>query len=212
MTCAHCLRGDAQELDISHHHIRNVLRHFRHIHQLTISGGEPSLNVKAIHYILKQLKRFGVHIYRFHIITNGSLSSMSEDFIKVCSELYEYQEDDELESHMLIMSDDRFHDSHYRKQVIAALGDYPFFGQRGQAKSIFLIHEGRCKNGYQEPIHPIYLSPENYVYGDLYLNAEGKILSSCNISYLRQSDFALCHSGNLSSYLKSTLQKRKTKS
>lgn len=71
MVCAHCLRGDAEALDIDHRHIRNVLRHIRHIQHFNITGGEPSLNVKAIRYILTQLRSFGITVNHFDLTTTA---------------------------------------------------------------------------------------------------------------------------------------------
>ena len=34
--------------------ISNLLRHVRHIHHFNITGGEPSLNVRAIRHILER--------------------------------------------------------------------------------------------------------------------------------------------------------------
>lgn len=56
MSCAHCMRGDMQNVDLSHQDIRNVLKYVKDIHSLTLTGGEPSLNPEAIRYILKLLK------------------------------------------------------------------------------------------------------------------------------------------------------------
>ena len=109
---------------------------------------------------------------------------------------------------MLEMSDDRFHDPAEHAATLAALSPYPFFGVRGQAKHVFLFREGRCKEGFPNPIHGIYLTEENYVYGDLYLNAEGMILSNGDLSYTRQRQHALCPCGKLIQYLRMTLKKR----
>ncbi len=51
------------------------------------------------------------------------------------------------------------------------------FRSSGQAEHIALFREGRSTEGIPNPIHEIYLTETNYVYGDLYLNAEGMILS-----------------------------------
>ena len=109
---------------------------------------------------------------------------------------------------MLEMSDDRFHDPAEHAATLAALSPYPFFGVRGQAKHVFLFREGRCTEGFPNPIHEIYLTEENYVYGDLYLNAEGMILSNGDLSYARQREHALCPCGKLMQYLRMTLKKR----
>ena len=183
MRCAHCMRGNAEAVDISLRHITNLLRHVRYIH----------------------------HFNDFYIVTNGSVASRSEEFIEACAALYEYQQEKEQgpgSGHMLEMSDDRFHDPAEHAATLAALSPYPFFGVRGQAKHVFLFREGRCKEGFPNPIHGIYLTEENYVYGDLYLNAEGMILSNGDLSYTRQRQHALCPCGKLIQYLRMTLKKR----
>lgn len=210
MSCAHCMRGDAEQTDIAHCHIRNILKHTQHISRFNITGGEPSLVPKTIHYILQQLKSFDITVGNFYLVTNGSLSSISDQFIKACVALYDYQEDKEQHprSHMLEMSDDRFHDKSHHSDVIEILGRYPFFGPRGQSENIFLFKEGRSKDGYPNPVHPIYLTETNSVYGDVYLNAEGKILGNGDLSYRRQQRHILCDSKSFLKYLKGTLKKR----
>lgn len=207
MLCAHCMRGDIQSVDINHQYIKNILKHFKSIQHFNITGGEPSLNTKAITYILKQLKLYNIHVYDFYIVTNGSLSSISKEFIDICSELYDYQEEKDSNNHMLEMSDDKYHDNRHHQKAIDVLKQYPFFGLRGQAENIFLFKEGRCTTGFSNPIHKIYLTSTDYVYGDIYLNAEGKILSNGDLSYQRQQENILCNSSNFLRYIKSTLSK-----
>jgi len=138
------MRGDAESVDIPLKHISNLLRHVRHIHHFNITGGEPSLNVRAIRHILERVRAYGITVNDFYIVTNGSATSRSEEFIEACAALYEYQEEKEQDSgHMLEMSDDRFHDPAEHAATLAALSPYPFFGVRGQAERIFLFREGR---------------------------------------------------------------------
>lgn len=207
MACAHCMRGDAQQLDINHQSIRNILKHFKHIHCMNITGGEPSLNPRAIVYILKQLKHYNIHVYEFYIVTNGSHSSTSKEFIDACCQFYEYQECKDSDYTMLEMSDDRFHDNQYHDKAISNLNQYPFFGLRNQANNMYLFKEGRCTTGCKNPIYPLYLTTTDYVYGDIYLNAEGLIVSNGDLSYQRQQNNALCTSSNFLKYIKTTLRK-----
>lgn len=74
----------------------------------------------------------------------------------------------------------------------------------GTGQACFPFREGRCTEGFPNPIHEIYLTEENYVYGDLYLNAEGMILSNGDLSYVRQRQHALCPCGKLMQYLRMT--------
>lgn len=91
MACSHCMRGNAMTLDISHAYIRNMLSRVRAVHNINITGGKPSLNVKAMRYLLSHLKHREIHVDRFYIVTNGSLSSISHEFIETCCALYDYQ-------------------------------------------------------------------------------------------------------------------------
>ena len=133
MSCAHCMRGDAEHVDIPLKHISTLLRHVRHIQHFNITGGEPSLNVRAIRHILNRVRAYGITVNNFYIVTNGSAASRSSEFIEACAALYEYQEEKEqgaYSGHMLEMSDDRFHDTTEHAATIAALSPYPFFGVR----------------------------------------------------------------------------------
>ena len=47
MKCNHCLRGDAQNLDISTAVLSGIAKHI-HPASVIFTGGEPSLNVPAI--------------------------------------------------------------------------------------------------------------------------------------------------------------------
>ena len=211
MSCAHCMRGDAEHVDIPLKHISTLLRHVRHIQHFNITGGEPSLNVRAIRHILNRVRAYGITVNNFYIVTNGSAASRSSEFIEACAALYGYQEEKEqgaYSGHMLEMSDDRFHDAREHAATIAALSPYPFFGVRGQAEHVALFREGRSTEGIPNPIHEIYLTEANCDYGDLYLNAEGMILSNGDLSYVRQREHALCPCGKLMQYLRMTLEKR----
>ena len=133
MKCSHCMRGNTQNMDISPEYITNILRHTRKIGYLNLTGGEPSMNVEAIQFVLSSLKRRKIVVDNFHIITNGSQTSMSDEFIDICSKLYAYQQE---ESHpeqldcMLEMSNDRFHDNTYHDEVCQIFFIYPFFSNR----------------------------------------------------------------------------------
>lgn len=69
--------GDAESVDIPLKHISNLLRHVRHIHHFNITGGEPSLNVRAIRHILGRVRAYGITVNDFYIVTNGAATSRS---------------------------------------------------------------------------------------------------------------------------------------
>ena len=209
MACSHCMRGNAMTLDISHAYIRNMLSRVRAVHNINITGGEPSLNVKAMRYLLSHLKHREIHVDRFYIVTNGSLSSISPDFIETCCALYDYQTEkvEDTGRHMLELSDDRFHNSVEREKVVSRLSGLSFFGMRGQSEHMFLFKEGRCTVGFDNPVYPIYMDEYGVVHGDVYPNAKGMVCSNGDMSYQRQESNFLCKSSCFYSYLKSTIGK-----
>lgn len=208
MACKQCLRGDAQNIDIDTKNIDKLLSHFQSVQYFGITGGEPSLNIEAMRHILKTLKKYDIHVHEFDIVTNGSITSMSDDFIDICNQLYDFQEEKEFDKnkYMVEISDDKYHDKTFHSKVVAKLGKYSFAGARGQSKEIFLLKQGRCDKGYEMPTFPIYLTNTDYVYGDIYLNAKGNILSDCNLSYENQDKNPLCSSNNFHSYILKTLR------
>lgn len=150
MRCTHCMRGDAESVDIPLKHISNLLRHVRHIHHFNITGGEPSLNVRAIRHILERVRAYGITVNDFYIVTNGSATSRSEEFIEACAALYEYQEEKEQDSgHMLEMSDDRFHDPAEHAATLAALSPYPFFGVRDRPSVSSFSGKAAARRGFR---------------------------------------------------------------
>lgn len=71
MSCAHCLRGDAQNVDILGIDIDNVLNQTEAIGNLAITGGEPTLNLKALQHIANGTAKRGIPVSRVEIVTNG---------------------------------------------------------------------------------------------------------------------------------------------
>lgn len=58
MRCEHCLRGDAQNLDISTATLSEIAKHI-YPGSVTFTGGEPSLNVPAIKRYFELAERYG---------------------------------------------------------------------------------------------------------------------------------------------------------
>lgn len=208
MKCSHCMRGNAQNRDISLEYITNILKHTQSIGYLNLTGGEPSMNLEAIRFILKTLKSRKIPVRNFHIITNGSKTSMSEEFIDICSKLYAYQQEesypDKLDC-MLEMSNDKYHNNIYHDEVYQKLSTYPFFSNRytsSNREGVPLIKQGRSKTGYQVPISTIGLD-DNRVCGSLYLNTLGYLIAAGDLSYSNQNKHIICHSKDFIKYLKS---------
>ncbi|WP_165044932.1 radical SAM protein [Dysgonomonas sp. ZJ709] len=207
MKCSHCMRGSSRNVNIKPEYITNVLRHARRIRYLNITGGEPSMNVDAIKFILTQLKRRKITVDRFQIITNGSETAVSEEFIGICSKLYAYQQekpDKDQNQAMLEMSNDKYHDEQLQTKAFEKLSKYPFFSNRytTTTNGVPLIKQGRSKTGYELWENTISLFSDE-VEGYIYLNALGYIISASDFSYRNQDKHRICHSNKLMDYLKS---------
>ncbi len=88
MKCAHCLRGDAQDVDIDYKYIDELLDQTEVIGHLSITGGEPTLNLDALEYILNGLCKRGIPLLEFGLITNGLIySERFIDLIKWCKQI-----------------------------------------------------------------------------------------------------------------------------
>ena len=81
MECGHCLRGDAQNEDIFLSAVDGVLDQTEAIGRLIITGGEPTLNLKAIQHITNGIAMRGIPLMRLQIVTNGLI--YDERFIAI---------------------------------------------------------------------------------------------------------------------------------
>ena len=125
MTCAHCLRGDAQEVDIDFKHIDDLLDQAEVVGHLDITGGEPTLNLDALKYILNGLCKRGIPLLEFSLTTNGLIySERFINLIKWCKQIIdvscsncltngnEYQPQRYLSRCNIGISLDRYHEQH----------------------------------------------------------------------------------------------------
>ena len=109
MHCGHCLRGDAQCLDMPDEVIDKALENVSCINCVTFTGGEPTLNLHAIRHVLDVCKARDISVSSFFLATNGKevtaeflhlmidwfvfcLSNDSESFSQVALSLDKYHE------------------------------------------------------------------------------------------------------------------------
>lgn len=188
MECAHCLRGDAQNMDIDTKHIDSLLSQVDNINELTFTGGEPSLNVEAIRYTIEEIKKRDIGIGSFYIATNGL--TIKSDFLLACLELYamaEYKDGCAVD-----VSNDIFHNAEgcYDMELLQGLSfvkkkfhtdeyDYNKFST--------ILGEGRGANySINETEYPEHETQEEIMMNMLYLNCQGNMLLDCDLSYETQ--------------------------
>ena len=202
MSCAHCLRGEAQNCDIKFAYIDKLLEAVTEIGSITFTGGEPSLNVEAIEYTLKRCQELNISVYNFYVVTNGKANTLP--LALACLKWYAYCDDDD-EVSGLALSQDMFHDE-VDDGNVAILRGLRFFREndkRTDFNKVTLINEGRAQDlsGFRKIAESYrysefsYENWDNYIYVEsmVYLSANGDIKTDCDIAY-ENSDYTI---GNL---------------
>lgn len=205
MCCAHCLRGDAENIDIQEKHIDAFLDSFEkgaYISSLTFTGGEISLNIPAIRYTLKAVKERGIAVGSFYMVTNGKAVDKMADLAMASLEWWNYCDDKDDYSCGLCISSDDFHEAipYESKSILSGL-KYNSNDKVTDFHRAYLLNEGRAKNldsdiyKKREP-HVDKLEYEfsktggiDFYSGELYLNAIGDVVSGCDWSYKSQKKY-----------------------
>ena len=200
--CAHCLRGHAQAKDIDNVTIDKMLDGITSIGTITFTGGEPSLAVDRIRYIVKQIKRHRISVNSFYVVTNGVKASVPLMLILV--ELYAYCSGEksargEYFGGGLAMSQDQYHRelSYDYTDALELYGALTFFKPDERKEDIeFPFDEGMARlNGIGDrtvDINPIageiYDGELHTNEGAVYINALGDVIPSCDMSYESQEE------------------------
>ncbi len=200
MACEHCLRGDAESIDLDLDYVEAFLRagKISSINNITFSGGEPSLVPNIINGVFSLLEKANVEYYGFYVATNGK--QVSTEFL--CSMIRGFSNAGDYEEYAcsVELSNDDFHDEVSRDNLLR-LRALSFFREKYNLKDPYgnksagwdgVIYEGRGEQGgYREP-----KGPESYemekdhgvTEGTLYLNCHGQIVAGCAFSYDRQRE------------------------
>lgn len=73
MSCAHCMRGEAQSKSMSKEVIDAALDNVISISNVFITGGEPFLEPELIEYLVDGIIKRDILIHQFGVVTNGSI-------------------------------------------------------------------------------------------------------------------------------------------
>lgn len=192
MNCAHCLRGEAQNMDIDYKYIDVLLKDVASIGNVTFSGGEPSLNVAAMEYVLEKCKELYIPVGSFYVVTNGKTNPLA--LVLTCLKWYAYC-DDEDDICGVALSRDMFHDDIPREHEILLRG-LSFF--REDKFTDFnhqsIINEGRGADlgGFnmidQASRHSDFYyddwdKDEWRIESTIYVSANGDVKTDCDVAY-----------------------------
>lgn len=200
MCCAHCLRGPAEDINISDDVIDRIFQDICYIGTITFTGGEPSLYPEAMDRILKQCKEHEIIVGSFYLVTNGK--ELSDRFLHSVLDWAIYTapyDDDEVSG--ISLSTDKFHDS-ITMDADAVLRRFRFYrdtDHKAYGPIIYLIREGRASEldspniQFREP--EVWVSTvdndmiersENSLHMidiRLYISATGEVKLGCDDSY-----------------------------
>ena len=210
LTCDHCLRGDAQTLDMTEAVIDATLKGVTYISNVTFSGGEPTLNVPIIRYFIEQVKRLGIGISSFYMATNGLDPSI--EVIHALIDLYTLV--DSPECSQLAWSNDSYHGTK-EPELYKALR---FFAPRYDDDQLRrygegnLINEGRaeenCLAKHRHTLETLSLEYEQTeslfeeglieesirvarVESTVYIAANGNVMTDCDCSFEKVDRLAI---------------------
>jgi hypothetical protein len=211
MQCAHCLRGEAENVDINCAYIRKLLAKTDKIGTVTFTGGEPSLAVDKIRLFREICAEYGVDVYGFYVVTNGK--EVTSEFLREMMEWYVYVADcgGDSDSCGLALSKDNFHEKipDKNERLLRAMS---FFREDkfSNFKDIPLLDLGRSRGlvSYQKRDPKYYgvaieRDGNNILFEDtVTLTAEGNLLSDCDYEYDTMEDLAFGHVDDLEALLK----------
>lgn len=187
MACDHCLRGDAQCLDMDRKIIRQLLDKVDSINEVTFSGGEPTLNLPLIECFFEEAEKRGKLPGSFYVVTNGSVNQYELAVLL----LKWFPKMDEPDYCGVTISRDIFHDEVDGPNYLSGLAFYEantktWIGADGSA---WLINEDRAyDNGIGERT-PQDTGFRVESYGEtvgvemLYVGANGMCIGDCDRSY-----------------------------
>jgi hypothetical protein len=191
MQCEHCLRGARQNVNIPKHVIKEFFSKLSGVGCLTLSGGEPSMAVKQISYVINAIKKYNVSLGSFYIATNGK--RISQKFMAAILKLYMLSEDKSFCG--IHVSIDDYHDNKGSDgiELLKALS----FTKALYRRYYRLLGQGLALDngiGDVSPSCELYDIYNNEIHeGAVYLNALGDIIAGCDRSYEEQLNQKVCN-------------------
>lgn len=200
LECAHCVRGNTQDVDMHIELMDKILRGVKSISSVTFTGGEPTLNIGIIRVFMLLAKKYNIDLGSFYVVTNGTKES--KELIHLLIDLYALCY--EKESCNLVVSRDQFH------RYEGTIGDLPlyealrFYDAEAKAEDLkdeWIVNNGRAaENGLggqdREPSEPE-IEMEYCESGTLcireitYIGATGNVLTCCDQSYNDEEDLCI---------------------
>lgn len=209
--CAHCCRGDSQNIDLTKNTIDTFFEknEIVHIGTLLFSGGEPTLNGQMLEYFVDKIIKNNIEVDRFIFGINGL--TYSESLVRGL---------DKLSNHILsrsprrkkcpgwlIISQDQFH-KEANPEVIERLSKLPYLSpiEKTITQEKNILPYGRALQNnlsiqeqnlddlinYQKKYHiKEYLGEQYLVISYQYISANGNVVNSGCVSYDLMDEYTL---------------------
>lgn len=197
MTCNHCMRGDAQNIDMPYEVIDEILKNVRRIYTITFTGGEPFLKLDTINYFIDECERLGVEVSNFYIATNGTVQT--KDMFMTIARLYAFCDDNS--ASCISGSNDGYHLDEWDVDW-SMYEAFAFFTKRNKHpyEKRSLINQGRAE-GLRDTVSPSFepltIEWENDIRGTFYVNVNGEVMTCCDLSYDNQEQHII---GNVNNF------------
>lgn len=216
MNCAHCLRGDAENLDMPFEKLKSLLDVTDYIDSLVFTGGEPALNVSFMRKTLEYVKEKEIPVTGLFIATNGK--EVTEEFLLTWIQWFAYclECGEERDLINIALSKDDFHERipDRNRYLIEALPGYTDIKQTDFRKTA-IIRSGRAaknsaalkKLGFSfrdrtpATVCNVARFGDAFRLGDtVYLSAKGDICVDCDLAYKDQEKHAVGNVDDLPSF------------
>lgn len=113
--CHHCMRGEAQNIDVSKEIIDSILNNeeISQIDHICFSGGEPTLNADMIIYAINKIIAEKINVLEIAMVTNGQIFNrgLVEAFNRFINYRKQVNGKDSEDYARITFSVDRFHPS-----------------------------------------------------------------------------------------------------
>jgi len=197
MSCEHCMRGEAQNLDMDFSVIDKLFESGVDFRDVTFTGGDPSLYPEAIRYFVDALKFRGMDFSHFYVKTNGKQVSL--DMVTALLELYAVCDDKDY--CVLAVSRDQFHEEGNGDPALyQGLRFYHRAEEEGvmerQMREGQIINEGNAEEtGWgsisQKPSELTFddgWDDEEFSVEQVQIAANGNVCGQCDISFEREDE------------------------
>lgn len=188
MNCAHCLRGETQNKNMTDRtidRIFEILRYEEHsIGILSITGGEPTMNMHAILRIYQNLRIRKISLDTFYMVVNGlhipkTFFNLIKKYISFCNVP---------EGCGVLCSKDYYHDNipeenRNKLQQFAEENGINYYDKTCTDTTVLSMGNGVGWNNDYVEINRYSLFDDDINEGNLYVSCNGNVYPSCDLSY-----------------------------